>query len=88
MKIANADCSAVLAASETEESIQIEEMDGEQLAWLVKFGVKCPVFVDSISLCLDPTNFMRGSPKRDNIFLKSPKDEFIRTCFEDYINFF
>lgn len=88
MKIANADCLSIRKACEKHESVEVEEMDAEQLAWLVRYNVDTPVYVEKLSCCVDPSHFMRGCPKRENIFLKETADEFIRGIFEPYINFY
>lgn len=88
MRIANTDCLSVRRACEKHETVEVTEMDAEELAWLVRYGVEAPVYVEKISCCIDPSNFMRGCQRRDNIFLKCPNDEFIRGIFEPYINFY
>ena len=88
MKLANADCLSVRKACEENEFVQVEEMDAEQFAWLIRYDVDVPVHVEKLLYCIDPSSFMRGCSKRDNIFLKKPDDEFLCAVFEPYINFY
>ncbi|AMQ10940.1 hypothetical protein [Brazilian marseillevirus] len=88
MKIANADCLSIRKACESNETVEVKEMDAEQFAWLIRYGTSSPVYVEKLSCCVDPSNFMRGCPKRDNIFLRETEDEFIHGIFESYINFY
>jgi hypothetical protein len=92
MKLANASCLSIenMVHEDGVEAIEIEEMDGEQLAWLVRHGdtKNAKIVVQNIVFYLDPTNIMRGAPPNPNIFLKAPKDEIIKEVFEKYVVLF
>nr|WQM86930.1 hypothetical protein [Marseillevirus cajuinensis]WRK65417.1 hypothetical protein MarFTME_372 [Marseillevirus futianmevirus] len=87
MKLANASCLDILReCGKGTEFLEVEEMDAEQLAWLVVYGTgETRVFVKSVACSLDPSRFMKGSPKRENIVLAKPKDEFIYDVFSGYV---
>ncbi|ADB04180.1 hypothetical protein C8_444 [Cannes 8 virus] len=87
MKLANATCLSILKECEKgEETLEIQEMDAEQLAWLVVYGSgNTRVHVESVVCDLDPSRFMKGAPKRENIYLVTPKDEFVRDIFAGHL---
>ncbi|BAU79966.1 hypothetical protein A9K97_gp385 [Tokyovirus A1] len=87
MKLANASCLSILKECERgAETLEIQEMDAEQLAWLVVYGTgDTHVYVQSVCCNLDPSRFMKGAPKRETIHLVSPKDDFVREIFAGHL---
>nr|WNL49653.1 hypothetical protein MarFTMF_137 [Marseillevirus sp.] len=87
MKLANATCLNILRECERGVgTLEIREMDAEQLAWLVVYGTgETHVYVQSVVCNLDPSRFMKGAPRRETIHLVTPDDEFIREIFAEHL---